>query len=59
MLRTAHLIERDVLVHHAAQRVDDSAVRDSRRRICVAEDFRSGALKVKHRAAILPVDGHR
>ena len=46
-LYSADLIQRNVLVDHAAQGVDDGAVRHSRRRICVAMHLWPSAGKVK------------
>jgi len=52
-----HLVQRDLLADHAAQRVDDGAVRDGRRRVGVAKHLGPRARKVEDRAAVPAVHG--
>lgn len=54
-----NLVQGDVLVHHAPQRVDDRAVGHCRWRIGIAVHLWSSALKIKHGAALPAIYGDR
>ncbi len=55
----ADLVQRNVLVHHAPQGVDDGAVGHGGRGVGVAVHLRTGAGKVEHSRAIAAVYCHR
>ena len=54
-VQESHLVQRDLLADHAAQRVDDGAVGHGGRRVGVAKHLRPSAREIKGRAPITSV----